>query len=105
MDDNAIELPSGTYRAATIRIYDPANQTWTIWWIDSRNPGYFDPPVAGRFNKGVGTFYADNQFKEKPIRVRDLWNASTAPHWEQAFSNDGGKTCQTNWEMDFVPIQ
>src|SRR5262249_26111750 len=84
MDDNVIELPSGTYRARTIRTYDPAKQTWTIWWIDSRNPGHLDPPVVGRFEKEVGTFYADDQFKGKAIRVRYLWNASTAPHWEQA---------------------
>jgi Protein of unknown function (DUF1579) len=84
MDDNVIELPSGTYRAATIRTYDPAKQTWTIWWIDSRDPGHLDPPVVGRFEKGVGTFYADDQFKGKPIRVRYLWKVSTtAPHWEQ----------------------
>jgi NIPSNAP len=102
MDDNVIELPSGTYRAATIRTYDPAKQTWTIWWIDSRNSGRLDPPVVGRFEKGVGTFYADDQFKGKPIRVRYLWNASTAPHWEQAFSDDGGKNWETNWTMDFT---
>jgi hypothetical protein len=105
MDDNVIELPSGTYRAATIRTYDPGKQLWTIWWIDSRNSGRLDPPVVGRFDKGVGTFYADDQFKGKPIRVRYLWNASTAPHWEQAFSDDGGKTWETNWEMDFTRMQ
>src|SRR5215831_15083645 len=105
MDDNVIELPSGTYRAATIRTYDPAKETWTIWWIDSRNSGHLDPPVVGRFEKRVGTFYADDQLKGKPIRVRYLWNASTAPHWEQAFSDDGGKTWETNWEMDFTRIQ
>jgi hypothetical protein len=105
MDDNVIELPSGTYRGATIRTYDPAKQTWTIWWIDSRNSGHLDPPVVGRFEKGVGTFYADDQFKGKPIRVRYLWNASTAPRWEQAFSDNGGKTWETNWEMDFTRMQ
>jgi len=105
MDDNIIELPSGTYRAATIRTFDPAKQLWTIWWIDSRNPGHLDPPVAGRFDKAAGTFYADDQFKGKPIRVRYLWNASTAPHWEQAFSDDGGKTWETNWTMDFTRMQ
>ena len=106
MDDNVIELPSGTYRAATIRTYDPAKQRWTIWWIDSRDPGHLDPPVVGRFEKGAGTFYAEDEFKGKPIRVRYLWNASPkTPHWEQAFSDDGGKTWETNWTMDFTRTQ
>src|SRR5215831_15948662 len=102
MDENVIELPSGTYRAATVRTYDPAKQLWTIWWIDSRNPGHLDPPVLGSFEKGVGTFYADDEFKGKPIRVRYLWNQSSTPHWEQAFSDDKGKTWETNWIMDFT---
>jgi hypothetical protein len=104
MDENVIEAPSGTYRAVTIRTYDPAKQLWSIWWIDSRYPQqHLDPPVVGRFENGVGTFYADDQFNGKPIRVRYLWNqSSTKPHWEQAFSSDGGKTWETNWTMDFT---
>jgi hypothetical protein len=102
MDENMIELPSGTYRAATIRTYDPAKQLWTIWWIDSRKPGHLDPPVVGRFENGVGTFYADDQFNGKPIRVRYLWTHTPNPHWEQSFSDDGGKTWETNWTMDFT---
>lgn len=105
MDENVIELPGGTYRAATIRTYDPAKQVWTIWWIDSCNPGHLDPPVIGRFQNAVGTFYADDQFKGRPIRVRYLWEQSSSPHWEQAFSNDGGKTWETNWIMDFTRTQ
>src|SRR4030095_3899360 len=74
MDENVIEAPSGTYRAVTIRTYDPAKQLWSIWWIDSRYPQqHLDPPVVGRFENGVGTFYADDQFNGKPIRVRYLW--------------------------------
>src|SRR4030095_11803153 len=103
-DENMIEAPSGTYRAVTIRTYDPAKQLWSIWWIDSRYPQqHLDPPVVGRFENGVGTFYADDQFNGKPIRVRYLWNqSSTGPHWEQAFSDDGGQAWETNWTMDFT---
>src|SRR5262245_29214718 len=36
MDDNVIELPGGTYYAATIRTYELAKQRWTIWRIDRR---------------------------------------------------------------------
>jgi ketosteroid isomerase-like protein len=106
MDDNVLNFPADTYRAVTLRTYDPKKKLWSIWWIDSRNPGPLDPPVVGRFEKGVGTFYADDTFKGKPIRVRYLWtNLSTTPHWEQAFSEDGGKTWETNWTMDFTRTQ
>lgn len=105
MDDNILDLPEGTYYAVTVRTYDRAKDQWTIWWIDSRNPGQLDPPVVGRFENGVGTFYADDTFKGKPIRVRFLWRKLAAtPHWEQAFSADGGKTWETNWSMDFTKV-
>jgi len=106
MDDNVLTFPAGTYRAVTLRTSAPAKKLWSILWIDSRNPGPLDPPVVGRFENGVGTFYADDTFKGKPIRVRYLWtNLSTTPHWEQAFSEDRGKTWETNWTMDFTRMQ
>lgn len=102
MDDNVLDMPGGAYNAVTVRTYDPVKEQWSIWWIDSRHPGSLDPPVVGRFENGVGTFYADDHFKGKPIRVRFLWTQrSSTPHWEQAFSSDGGKTWETNWTMDF----
>ena len=98
-------LPGGAYRAVTLRTYDRAKGRWSIWWIDGRNPSHLDPPVVGGFDNDVGTFYADDTFKGKPIRVRFLWtNLATRPHWEQAFSDDGGKTWETNWIMEFVKL-
>jgi hypothetical protein len=105
MDDNILDFPGGAYRAVTVRTYDSVKGRWSIWWFDSRNPSHLDPPVVGGFKNGVGTFYADDTFKGKPIRVRFLWtNLATKPHWEQAFSDDGGKTWETNWIMEVVRI-
>jgi len=87
----------------TLRTYDAAKKQWSIWWIDGRNPSHLDSPVVGEFKNGIGTFYADDMFKGKPIRIRFLWtNLNTKPHWAQAFSVDRGKTWETNWIMEFV---
>jgi hypothetical protein len=104
IDDNVIDLPAGIYRAATLRAFDPEENQWSIWWLDSRNPCHLDAPVIGRFENGVGTFYAEDTFKGNPIRVRYLWTGVTSgtPHWEQAFSPDGGTSWETNWIMDFT---
>src|SRR5690348_5013344 len=48
IDDNLIELPDGAYRGSALRLFDPAAARWTIWWMDSREPG-LQPPVHGRF--------------------------------------------------------
>jgi hypothetical protein len=106
MDEKVIELPGGAHRTVTFQTYDPSKRLWSILWIDSRTPTDLDKPLVGRFENGVGTFYADDVLHGKPIRpirARHLWtNLSTAPHWEQAFSENGGKTWETNWTMDFT---
>jgi hypothetical protein len=105
-DDNLFHTPSGEVRGVTVRAYDPQSGQWAIWWFDGRNPlGPLDPPVIGRFVNGVGTFYSEDTWHGKPIRVRFIWSGITreAAHWEQAFSPDGGKTWETNWIADFRP--
>ncbi len=106
MDDNMLHLPEGPYRAVTLRTFDADKQQWSIWWLDGRLPARLDTPVVGRFDNGVGTFYADDIFNGKPIRVRFLWThlGLDKPHWEQAFSVDGGSSWETNWVMDFTRI-
>jgi hypothetical protein len=104
VDDNVLELPGGAYRAVTLRSFDPKTQQWAIWWLDGRNPHQFDVPMKGGFADGVGTFLADDTLGGKPIKVRFLWTRDSADmaRWEQAFSADGGRSWETNWEMDFT---
>jgi hypothetical protein len=83
----------------TFRFFDPATRKWSIYWADSRH-GVLEPPVVGSFEGDVGTFYGDDVFEGRPIRVRFIWTRGTSPRWEQAFSADGGRTFETNWTMD-----
>jgi len=104
VDENSIDLPGDAYRGVGLRSYDPKSGLWSIWWLDGRNPSAdLDPPVRGRFEHGVGTFYADDTLNGKSIRVRYQWSkiTPTSAHWEQAYSPDAGKTWETNWLMDF----
>lgn len=103
IDDNVLELPAGTYRAATLRVFDPATGLWSIWWVDGRAPR-LEPPVHGRFQGGVGTFLGDDVLDDgRPVRVRFTWSgiAACAVRWDQAFSADGGATWEDNWTMCF----
>jgi hypothetical protein len=107
IDDNVINLPAGAYRAASFRAFDERTRRWAIWWLDARNPhARLDPPVIGGFEDGVGTFYADEMFNGRPIRVRFRWTdtKTASPNWEQAFSADAGKTWEVNWTNTFVRI-
>lgn len=103
IDDNFLDFPEGAYRAATLRSFDATTGLWSIWWLDGRYPGNLDAPMRGSFENGVGSFYADDVFAGKAIRVRFLWTmpATDSPRWEQAFSTDGGANWETNWIMNF----
>jgi hypothetical protein len=102
VDDTVFNTPEGIYRGVAPRAYDPKTGQWAIWWIDGRNPfGNLDPPLKGRFVNGIGTFYGDDTLRGKPIKMRFTWShiTRTSARWEQAFSPDGGKTWETNWQQ------
>lgn len=104
VDTNRFDMPAGAYEGATLRSYDPKTRQWAIWWLDGRSPeGPLDPSLKGTFKDGVGTFFADETFRGKPIKVRFIWKIDRdRAYWDQAFSPDGGATWETNWITDFV---
>lgn len=106
VDDNVLELPSGTYRGVGMRAFDAKTRQWSIWWLDSRK-AVIDPPVRGGFKNGVGTFIGDDTLRDRPVKVRFQWSqiTSASADWEQAFSPDGGATWETNWRMEFTRVR
>ena len=94
----------GGFVGMSFRFFDPTTRRWSIYWADSRRPGLLDPPVIGSFTGDTGVFEGDDTFKGRPIRVRFIWSGVTTPtpRWEQAFSDDGGETWETNWVNDFT---
>ena len=107
VEEHVFKKPEGAATGLGLRAFDPNSGQWAIWWMDGRDPhGALDPPVKGRFEDGIGRFYADGILNGKPIRTRYTWSkiTATSAHWEQASSSDAGKTWDTNWYMDFKRI-
>ena len=94
----------GGFVGMSFRFFDPAKRRWSIYWADSRRPGELDPPLHGVFAGDVGLFHGEDVHKGRPVLVRFTWSGVTTetPRWEQAFSEDGGRTWETNWVMDFT---
>ncbi len=99
-----ITFPTKGFTGATVRIFDSANGTWSIYWMNSARGVLGLPPVVGRFRDGVGTFFADDVDEGRPIRCRFVWSAitPTSCRWEQAFSTEAERGWETNWVMDFT---
>jgi hypothetical protein len=89
------------FEGMAVRLFNKETMLWTIYWMDSNGGTMDEHPVSGSFEKGVGKFYAKDVFKGKPIIVIYKWDATDPAHpkWSQAFSDDGGKTWEWNWEM------
>ena len=60
--------------------------------------------IASELRRDHPVFRRRRFFEGKPIRVRFIWSGVTTPtpRWEQAFSEDGGETWETNWITDFT---
>src|ERR1041384_1173677 len=101
-DENDIEMPGRRYTGMSLRLWDPAQDRWTILWLDSRRPGTIGPEVCGGFTRRpdgpFGIFYGDDESEGRAIRVRYIWSRITeeGARWEQAFSADGGCSWETN---------
>jgi hypothetical protein len=95
---------AGGFVGMSFRFFDPERKRWSIYWADTRRSGELDPPVLGGFSGDTGVFEGDDTFDGRPVRVRFIWSGVTTPtpRWEQAFSEDGGATWETNWIMDFT---
>lgn len=103
MDCFITTLPDGrALEGRTIRIFDPATELWSIYWMDNISCGMF-PPVIGRFDGPRGEFFGEDLCEGVPVRVRFGWTvvSPTEARWEQAFSSDEGRTWETNWIMIF----
>ena len=105
MDENIIHAKTGPVHAISLRLFEPNSREWSIHWSTDRT-GTLDVPVVGRFQDGRGEFYWQEFFEGRHIYGRFIWSRITTdtPKWEQAFSEDGGKTWETNWIMEFERV-
>ncbi len=99
---NLVELevdgPAGHIEALSLRLYNPESHQWSLNSASSRD-GVLSQPTIGEFKNGRGEFFDREQFKSRSILVRNVWSniTPTSCKFEQSFSDDGGKTWETNW--------
>jgi hypothetical protein len=98
--------PGGHLEGLTLRTYSPQTHQWSLYWANSKD-GTVVPPQIGQFKDGRGEFYAQDTLNGKSIFVRFIWSATNTdtPHFEQAFSDDGGKTWEVNWITDQTRVK
>ncbi len=102
LDTIEVDSPdAGHIEGLTLRLYNPQSHQWRLYWANSKN-GILDPPQIGEFKDGRGEFFAQDTVNGKVILIRFVWTnlTTSTPHFEQSFSDDGGKTWEVNWITD-----
>ncbi len=97
------------YVGMSLRVFSPAAQRWSIYWLDNATggvdaaTGLLQPPVVGGFADGKGIFNGRDVLGGRPILVQFEWSLmhTGAPRWQQSFSADEGLTWEMNWVMEF----
>jgi hypothetical protein len=95
--------PLAGFQGFTLRLFEPGQRLWRIWWSSTNRPGVLDEPMEGRFTDGTGVFHGVDTIAGQRIDVRFNWTpGASAARWSQDFSRDGGATWWTTWIMDFT---
>jgi hypothetical protein len=99
--------PTGHIEGLTLRLYNPQTQQWSLYWANSKDGTMGGPPNIGEFKNGRGEFYCQDTFNGRAILIRYVWSDITpnSAHFEQSFSDDGGKTWEVNWITDQTRVQ
>jgi hypothetical protein len=99
---NLVELvadsPSGHFEGLSLRLYHPQSRQWTLNFANAAD-GILAQPTVGQFRNGRGEFYDQEELDGRAIFVRFVITPIDADtiRFEQAFSDDGGKTWEVNW--------
>jgi hypothetical protein len=102
--------PNGHLELLALRLYDPTAHQWNLNFATS-NVGVLNAPsgqvLIGEFKDGHIVFYDQEPYNGKAILVRFIMTPLTADtaQSEQAFSNDGGKTWETNWINKYTRVK
>lgn len=96
----------GHIEGLTLRTFNPKTHQWYLYWANAKD-GLVVVPQVGQFKDGVGEFYAQDTFNGKQIFIRFIWSKTdtAVPHFEQSFSEDGGKTWEVNWITDQTRVK
>src|SRR6266550_7995308 len=93
-----VDGPKGHIEALSLRLYNPQSHQWSLKFANSSG-GALSQPTIGEFKNGRGEFYDQETLNGRAILVRFVISDITpnSCRFEQAFSDDGGKTWEVNW--------
>src|SRR5207237_5803939 len=104
LEELTIDTPAGRLEGLALRLYNPKTHQLRLYWANAKKGVLTSPPSFGAFKEGRGEFYDQETLNGKNILVRELFSDTTpnSYHFEQAFSEDLGKTWEPNLIFDLT---
>jgi hypothetical protein len=98
LEEFETDSQTGHIEGLTLRLYNPQSHQWSIYWANGKD-ATLAQPMIGEFKNGRGEFFDQEPWNGRAVLVRFIWSntATGTPHFEQSFSDDGGKTWEVNW--------
>jgi len=98
--------PTGHMEDLLLFLYNPQSHQWSLN-AAAVNDAAVSQPMFGEFKNGRGEFYDQEPFKGRSVLVRQVWSdiTPTSHHFEQSFSDDGGKTWEPNFKATLTREQ
>jgi len=97
--------PTGHFEGLTVFLYNPKSHQWSQTFANA-DDGTLGVPAIGEFKDGKGDLYDQETYKGRAILVRSEWSQiePNSHHFQQSFSDDGGKTWQPNFEASLTRL-
>ncbi|MDX6447117.1 MAG: hypothetical protein QOH71_4191, partial [Blastocatellia bacterium] len=104
LEELTMDTGSTHLEGLALRLYNPKTHQWRLHWANAKKGVLSDAPAFGAFQNGRGGFYDQEVINGKSVFVREIFSDITpnSHHFEQAFSEDQGKTWEPNIIVDLT---
>jgi hypothetical protein len=93
-----VDGPAGHIEGLSLRLYDPQSGQWSLNFANA-STGTLAVPSIGEFHEGQGEFYDQEAVGGRVVLDRFVIRRISRDtcRFEQAYSDDGGRTWEVNW--------
>lgn len=101
-----LRIPARNFSGMGLRMLDVEKRVWSDHWVNAKSGVVTAPGQTGSFEDGAGIFFSEEEHDGKKLIYAGIWDriTPTGCRWRQAASEDGGKSWEQSWIMDWTRV-
>jgi hypothetical protein len=107
IEDFEADGPNGHIQGMTLFLYNPKSRQWSQSWVNSTD-GILNPPMIGGFKNGRGELISQETLDDgRTVLIRAVWSdfKPDSHHFEEDYSDDGGKSWEAVFSADLTRVK